>query len=851
MAKGIELGAAHVPIRADLDALKKDLDTAQSKIRDTLGSAMRTAAASIAVGAAAAGAAIGAIGVTSIQAASDVNESLSKVGVVFGENAKDIEAWASKAATSMGLSRGEALAASGTLGNLFGAMGMTSEASAGLSKEMVQMASDFASFNNIPVADALDKIRAGLVGEAEPLRALGVNLNAASVQAEALRMGLVQGAVDSVKVQAAQVALTESQVKYNAVMRNGAATTLEKEKAAAALATAEAKLNELLAGSIPELDAQQKAMATASLIMQQGSAAQGDFARTSDGMANATKIIQATFADLHVQIGNQLLPVIAPLISSFAQALPGAIEAARPHLEALGTVIQQAAVTAGELVTAFQRDVLPALGAVASFVQENIGPILAGLGAALVTTAGIFVALSSAAITAAAATALAMAPVVLAVAAVGAAAFLLKRAWDENLGDIQGKTAAVWQGMQPIFNQLEMSILLFVEDVLPDLQKTWAVVVEGIQKATAAFGVFWNEHWGTISKVLDATVTALTVVIDTAFSGLTAIIQTALALIRGDWQGAWDGVLKYYRVVWYGIKGVVDAVLPLIQEALSQAWEGMRNNFVQDWTTFTGRVETAFNDLKGRFERAGSGFMDLLRQGITSRVDGVMAPIRKMVADVAALLPHSYADEGPLSEPVSWHDVLWGDLRTEMPALITEFETSTGDIATHFSGMRKSMQADRKLISEELADLSTSLDTTAKNATVSASQLRQAMQSFHGATAQVRNHLTPTDAMGGVANAGATPLVRDYLTPGEAMAGDKPKYQIPTGFDWASYNYDQNVHAAHLAHSVGAAANAASAGGSAGATPIVLEIDGQTIARTLAPYTIPENDHFRGTRVPL
>ena len=95
--------------------------------------------------------------------------------------------------------------ATATFGNLFVALGLSQEAAATLSPDIVQLASDLASFNNIGVEEAVEKLRSGLVGEAEPLRTLGVNINEALVQAKALELGLVTSAgaaTEAGKVQA-------------------------------------------------------------------------------------------------------------------------------------------------------------------------------------------------------------------------------------------------------------------------------------------------------------------------------------------------------------------------------------------------------------------------------------------------------------------------------------------------------------------------------------------------------------------------------------------------------------------------------------------------------------------------
>lgn len=215
--------------------------------------------------------------------ASDVAESVSKVGVVFGASADQIKDFAATSAQSLGLARGEALATTGMFGNMFKTMGLSERAAATMSIDITKLGADLASFHNIAGSDALDKLRAGLVGEAEPLRALGVLLTEAAVTAKGMQMGL--------------------------------------------------------AGANGQLSEAAKVQARYALILEQTKDAQGDFARTSTGMANAQRIIGASFKDIRTQIGERLLPVIAPLVSQFAQALPGALLAAQSFLDRFGEVV--------------------------------------------------------------------------------------------------------------------------------------------------------------------------------------------------------------------------------------------------------------------------------------------------------------------------------------------------------------------------------------------------------------------------------------------------------------------------------------------------------------------------------
>ena len=74
-----------------------------------------------------------AVGVAAVNAASDLSESMNKVSVVFGSQAAAVTAWSATSASSFGLTRQQALETAGTFGNLFDAMGIGEEASAGMS----------------------------------------------------------------------------------------------------------------------------------------------------------------------------------------------------------------------------------------------------------------------------------------------------------------------------------------------------------------------------------------------------------------------------------------------------------------------------------------------------------------------------------------------------------------------------------------------------------------------------------------------------------------------------------------------------------------------------------------------
>ena len=246
----------------DVGSIKKDMKSVESSVGKA-GNVMKGIGAGIVAGFALDTVVDFAKG--AMNAASDLAEAQSKVGVVFDDSARSIENWARDAATSMGLSTRAALEAAGTYGNLFDALGLTEQASAEMSTSAVQLASDLASFNNTGVEETLAAIQSGLLGEAEPMRRFGSNLSAARVDAYLMAEGVV----------ASKDAITDAM----------------------------------------------RVTARYELILKDTANAQGDFARTADGMANSQRTAAAKAEDLNAKVGQLLMPIGELLVDATTFAI--------------------------------------------------------------------------------------------------------------------------------------------------------------------------------------------------------------------------------------------------------------------------------------------------------------------------------------------------------------------------------------------------------------------------------------------------------------------------------------------------------------------------------------------------
>jgi hypothetical protein len=217
------------------------------------------AAATVAVGAFAI-----KVAVDGVKAASDLSETISKVGVLFGDSSAKIEQFAATAATSLGQTKQQALDAASTFAIFGKSAGLAGDDLVKFSTDFVTLASDLASFNNTSPEDAIQAIGAALRGETEPLRRYGVLLDDASLRQAALELGITKTTKDA-------------------------------------------------------LTPQQKVLAAQELIYRQTAAAQGDFARTSDGLANSQRILTAQISNIQTEIGTALLPIVLKMTTIFSQ----------------------------------------------------------------------------------------------------------------------------------------------------------------------------------------------------------------------------------------------------------------------------------------------------------------------------------------------------------------------------------------------------------------------------------------------------------------------------------------------------------------------------------------------------
>lgn len=282
----VEIGAQMKPFDDAIKSIGNRLN-ALSRMRFNVPGGGILAALGLSVG----GAAIG----KAISGASDLAETMSKVSAVFEGSASEVTAAADQMAQAFGIPKREFLDAASQFGLIAKGMGQTSKEAASASVRFAKLAADAASFYNVPVAVALEKIRAGLTGESEPLKAFGVIMDEATTKSAAFSLGLAKQGKD--------------------------------------------------------LSNQAKFAARAEIIARGLATATGDLERTSSGAANQSRMFWGQLTNLGDALGTVVLPaateflrLLNQIASGLSSAATGGTSAFQGFLDVFRNVMDTAGV---------------------------------------------------------------------------------------------------------------------------------------------------------------------------------------------------------------------------------------------------------------------------------------------------------------------------------------------------------------------------------------------------------------------------------------------------------------------------------------------------------------------------
>jgi len=463
------------------------------------------------------------IGTAATKMAMDAVESENLFEVVMGAVAGDARKWSEETSKALGLNAYNVRNNMATYNAMLTSMGLTSDESLKMSEGLTQLSYDMASFYNLKPEEAFDKLKSGISGEAEPLKALGILVNDNTIKTYAYANGIAKQGEQLTEAQ-------KVQARYGAIM--------------------EATKN-----------------------------AQGDLARTMDSPTNKLRIMKEQAQQIGIQFGQILIPILEKLISIIKPLMDRFQGLSKEQQEMIVKIALVAAAVGpvllivgkvvsviGTISTAFGAvsGAMAAAGGASGAVGAAIAAITGPVGIAIAAVAGfiaIFVLLFKNNETFRNSVIIVWNQIKTIMAGVFEAIKLLIQAfvqvagaiWQKYGADIVTVISAAFNVIASVVTTALNVIKNIIQIVTSLIKGDWQGVWEGVKNLTQNL---WNGIQSIISGVLNL---------------IKGIISVETGFVKSTISGAWSAVQSVTSSIWQGIKTAIETPINAAKNTVKNA----------------------------------------------------------------------------------------------------------------------------------------------------------------------------------------------------------------------------------------------------------------------------------------
>lgn len=354
--------------------------------------------------------------------ATNLGNVQQKVSTVFGSMSDEVATWADGLNEAFGVTGTQVQLMAANVADLLKPMGFSTEAATKMSQEMVGLAPALAQWSGgvYDAAQVSEILSKALLGERDQLKALGISINQAEVDARALQVAQKAGR--------------------------------------------------------DEANAMDEALATQQLIFEKSTDAQNGYTASTDTLTGQQNLLKARLAELKEEIATKLTPWLLKAGKYLVENVGPAFDKVRAAAVRVSTWFRETLVP---IFTNIARKVGPALSEALdktiTVLREGIDwlrehkEFLIGFGVIL---AAMFAAWAVGAAAAAISTLAAAAPIIALGVAIGALAVLFKKAYEENEGFREGvdKVAdflknRLWPAIKDVGGWIRDNLIPIIVDV--------------------------------------------------------------------------------------------------------------------------------------------------------------------------------------------------------------------------------------------------------------------------------------------------------------------------------------------------------------------------------------------------
>ena len=472
------------------------------------------------------------IGAASVKMAMDAVESENLFEVAMGSMAGEARKWSEQTSKALGLNAYNVRKNVATYNAMLTSMGLTSQESLKMSEGLTQLSYDMASFYNLKPEEAFEKLKSGISGEAEPLKALGILVNENTIKTYAYAHGIAKQGEELTEAQ-------KVQARYGAI-----------------------------------LDATKNA--------------QGDLARTMDSPTNKLRTMKEQVEQLGIQLGQLLIPTFEKLIGVIKPLLDKFQGLSKEHQE---TIIKIGLVAAaiGPVITITGKVI-----SIAGTLSAVIGTVAGAMAAAGGASGALGIAF--AAITGPIGIAVGAITGLIAIfAALYKNNENFRNSVNTVWNGIKTLISEVIESMKQMFRAFStfakqiwskfgddfVNIISTAFKLVFTIVSTALKAIQDVIKIiTSAVKGDWQNAWNGIKKLTSDIWKGIKDVIKTAVDLVKGIIKTQFELIKSIISGVWNGIKGITSAVWNDIRTAIEIPINAAKNTVKNVIDSIYSFFV-------------------------------------------------------------------------------------------------------------------------------------------------------------------------------------------------------------------------------------------------------------------------------
>jgi hypothetical protein len=570
----------------------------------------------------------------SIKAASDLNETMSKVGVVFKTSTDAVMNWSSGTLKSIGLARLSALDMASTFGDMGTSMGLNVAEAAKMSMGLVNLTGDMASFKNIKPEEVHVALTSIYTGETESLKRLGI-------------------------------VMTETNLKQFAKTEG-----IKKE--------------------LKEMTQAEKVQLRYAYVTKMSANSIGDFERTQASAANQMRIFQEGLKELATKIGGLLLPAFTKKLALLNKLLD-MFQRMSVENQKLGLKIAFVAMAAGPLLLAFGFLASAAgaiitffgtIGLTASIVVVAFTGLTAALGIFGVKTLGIkaifvglvsivqsiklkiteFSTLLKAGVNPIQLVIFEIAKLIGIKTQLGQALIRVRDGFNDMVAGVKNYVTQLWKAvstvfndirsvLEPFFQKIASKVLPQVAGMVGEVGSLLGLIYTRLSQVIAFIMPVWSGFWMWFKPIAVQFLDSFVDILQFAFATIKNLFRLVRQVMEGDWSGAWNTIKAI-------IAGAVSFMIGNVQNLYSvfiATVSRLASNAVAGLRGMKNDMVNSVLQLGSELYNAGANAMNMLWKGLQSKLGAIKSVAAEAAKSISSFLGfRSPTKEGEGKDSDKW-----------------------------------------------------------------------------------------------------------------------------------------------------------------------------------------------------